>query len=142
MPAEAGPTSRRILYCRCAYAQVVPREVKDAVLESLCAAGARFDAVADLCEMSARRDPALKTLAAGGDLTIAACYPRAVRGLFQAADATLPAEGVDILNMRTAPAEQIVRVLIHGEPMHDDEAVAAGAPEPVAAVSGDGRVGP
>ena len=55
-----------ILYCHCQYAQVVPKEVKAAVLQRLCESGVAFDAVADLCEMAARRDPALKQLAASG----------------------------------------------------------------------------
>jgi len=47
----------RILYCNCTYAQVVPKEVKEAVLKKLCESGVAFEAVADLCEMSARQDP-------------------------------------------------------------------------------------
>lgn len=101
----------RIVYCHCAYAQVVPREVKEHVLQALTASGASFDAVADLCEMSARRDPALATIAQGGPVVIAACYPRAVRWLFSAADAALPAEGVRILNMRTETGEQVAASL-------------------------------
>ena len=58
-----------ILYCHCQYAQVVPKDVKEAVLRRLCESGVAFDAVADLCEMSARRDPALKQLAASGEFT-------------------------------------------------------------------------
>ena len=65
----------RILFCNCTYAQVVPREVKEAVLRRLCDSGIAFDAVADLCEMSARQDAALQRLAAGGSVKIAACYP-------------------------------------------------------------------
>jgi hypothetical protein len=102
----------RIVYCHCAYAQVVPPEVKQEVLRQLAESGTAFDAVADLCEMSARRDPGLKALAAEGGVKIAACYPRAVRGLFIAADAPLPAEGVEILNMRTQTAEQVVAALL------------------------------
>src|SRR5215210_8904044 len=93
--------TRRILYCHCAYAQVVPKAVKEEVLRLLGESGVAFDAVADLCEMSARRDPALKQLAAGGDVKIAACYPRAVKWLFHAAGAPLPEAGVDVVNMRT-----------------------------------------
>ena len=52
-----------ILYCRCAYAQVVADEVKDGVIEGLCASGRSFDAVSDLCEMSARKDPRLTEIA-------------------------------------------------------------------------------
>ncbi|MBU6401737.1 MAG: hypothetical protein KGS61_15580 [Verrucomicrobia bacterium] len=102
----------RILYCHCAYAQVVPKEVKELVLKRLCAAGVAFEAVADLCEMSARRDPALKRLTEGGTLKIAACYPRAVKWLFEAAQAPLPAHGAEILNMRVQPADEVTEALL------------------------------
>ena len=45
-------TSPRIVYCHCAFAQVVPREVKLTVLGKLTASGVPFEAVPDLCEMS------------------------------------------------------------------------------------------
>ncbi len=98
----------RILYCNCSYAQVVPKEVKEEVLRKLSASGAAFDAVADLCDMSARKDPALKKLVESGDVKIVACYPRAVKWLFHAAEAPLPKEGVEILNMREQTAEQVL----------------------------------
>ena len=101
----------RILFCHCSYAQVVPKEVKEDVLKRLCASGAAFDAVADLCDMSARKDPALKKLVASGDVKIVACYPRAVKWLFHAAEAPLPKEGVEILNMRDQTADQIMKAL-------------------------------
>lgn len=107
-------TPPRIVYCHCAYAQVVPREVKDHVLQTLTGAGVPFDAVADLCEMSARRDPALQAIAQGGPVVIAACYPRAVRWLFSAADAALPQEGVRVLNMRTETGDQVASALVGG----------------------------
>ena len=102
--------TRRILYCHCAFAQVVPTETKAAVLEQLSASGVSFDAVPDLCEMSARRDPALAQIAADADATIVACYPRAVRWLFTGAGLTLP-EHVRVLNMRELPAPQITENL-------------------------------
>ena len=99
----------RILYCRCAYAQVVPPAVKQAVLDGLAAADRGFEMVPDLCEMAARRDPHLAELARGaGTLRIAACWPRAVKGLFVLADAPLPEQGVEILNMRTDSAEAVL----------------------------------
>jgi hypothetical protein len=104
------PNPTRILYCHCAYAQVVPAETKAAVLEQLSASGVSFEAVPDLCEMSARRDPGLAHIASAGEATIVACYPRAVRWLFNAAGTTLP-ESVRVLNMRTAEAAQILSVL-------------------------------
>lgn len=104
--------SARVLYCHCAFANVVPRDVKENVLLQLTEADVPFEAVADLCELSARKDPALKELASCGPVKIAACYPRAVKWLFAAADAPLPAEGVEILNMRTEPAEKVVQAIL------------------------------
>ena len=101
----------RILFCNCTYAKVVPPEVKAEVLKKLVESGVAFDAVPDLCDMSARKDPALKRLAEPGAVKIAACYPRAVQWLFHAAGAPLPKEGVEILNMRTQTAEEVNRRL-------------------------------
>jgi hypothetical protein len=100
----------RILYCHCAYAQVVPADTKAAVLEQLSASGVSFEAVPDLCEMSARRDPGLAEIASRGEATIVACYPRAVRWLFNAAGTSLP-DHVRVLNMRVAEAAEILSAL-------------------------------
>ena len=99
----------RVLYCHCAFAQVVPKDVKARVLDTLAASSCSFDAVPDLCEMSARRDPAMAQIAAEG-ATIVACYPRAVKWLFSAAGTPLP-DGARILNMREQTAEDITGVL-------------------------------
>lgn len=104
--------SSRILYCHCAYARVVPAETKLAVLNGLTEAGVDFEAVPDLCEMSARQDPHLQQLAAGAPLRIAACYPRAVRWLFAAAGAELPAQDVVVANMRTAAAADVLHGIL------------------------------
>ena len=115
--AVASPRilSPRILYCRCADAQVVPAEVKNAVLEGLSGSAAGVEMVPDLCEMAARRDPHLAELAkTASGLRIAACWPRAVQGLFHLADAPLPATGVEILNMRTDSAESVLAALLRG----------------------------
>ena len=113
LPSPAGQPPR-ILYCHCKYAKVVPAAVKDEVLARLSAAGVGFDAVADLCEMSARKDPALQRLAGSGT-KIAACFPRAVKWLFHAGDAPLSDEGVEVLNMREQSAAEVVGGLL-GEP--------------------------
>ena len=105
----------RILYCNCTYAQVVPREVKEAVLKRLCESGIAFEAVADLCEMSARRDPAMQRLAGGGAIKVAACYPRAVKWLFAAAQAPLPPDSAEILNMRVQQADEVTASLFSPE---------------------------
>jgi hypothetical protein len=120
LPGQANPhvsyggamsTTRHILYCYCAYARVVPPEVRSEVLAQLAASGVEFEAVPDLCEMSARRDSRLSELAGSGGLKIAACFPRAVKGLFTAVGAPLPADA-EILNMRTETAEQVVRAIL------------------------------
>jgi hypothetical protein len=94
-----------LLYCHCQYARVLPEEVKQAVLRKLCESGEPFEAVADLCELSARRDPALARLAAVGPVKIAACFPRAVKWLFAAAEAPLSQVDTEVVNLRSLSAE-------------------------------------
>ena len=109
--------SQRVLYCHCAYARVVPEAVKQEVLAGLAASNLEFEAVPDLCEMSARRDPRLAELVDSGDaLQIAACYPRAVKWLFSAAGVVLPEDRVQILNMREQPANEIVHTILEARP--------------------------
>ena len=102
----------RVVYCNCTYAKVVPKEVKEEVLRRLVDSGIPFDAVPDLCEMSAKKDPCLQELAAG-PVKIAACYPRAVEWLFAAAKAPLAKDQVEVLNMRTETADAIVKQLLN-----------------------------
>jgi hypothetical protein len=94
---------------------VVPKAVKEEVLQRLLDSGVAFDAVADLCEMSAKRDPMLQKLGDGKQLKIAACYPRAVRWLFAAANAPLP-ENSKVLNMRVESADQVVSQILAETP--------------------------
>jgi hypothetical protein len=103
----------RILYCHCAFARIVPTDVKNAVLTRLAASSVEFEAVPDLCEMSARRDPRLAELASTSPLRIAACFPRAVRGLFEAAGSPL-SPSAEILNMRIDPADKVASELMAG----------------------------
>ncbi|MDX1565465.1 MAG: hypothetical protein R3236_08675 [Phycisphaeraceae bacterium] len=105
--AEMEQEKPRILYCRCAHAQVIEPQVKDEVLTGLCASGCGFETASDLCQMSATKDPALKRLAETPNLQIVACYKRAVRWLFDAAGEPLP-EKTPVHNMRTESAEQIL----------------------------------
>ena len=127
-----------LVYCRCTYARVVPRQVKDGVLEALSASGVDFDAVPDLCEMSARRDPRLAEIAGGEAVTIAACYPRAVRWLFSSAGSPLDKERVTILNMREETAEAVAASML--APDGDAAGAAAGDPDTDATGETDPRV--
>ena len=111
----------KILYCRCAFANVVPDSTKNAVLEKLCESGASFETVSDLCEMSARKDPRLVELVDGDEpVKIAACYPRAVKWLFHNAGVSIDVgengdsdeARVQVLNMREQNAEEIAEKLL------------------------------
>ncbi|MFT4543150.1 MAG: hypothetical protein ACI841_005270 [Planctomycetota bacterium] len=110
---------KRLLYCHCAYAKVVPAKVKAEVLKRLGASGRDFEAVPDLCEMSARKDPALADYAGDESLHIVACYPRALRWLFHAAGHELK-ESIGITNMREQTADEIDQAL----QLSDQQAVA------------------
>jgi len=107
-------TPTKILYCRCAFAQVIPEETKNEVLKQLCDSGVTFESVADLCEMSARRDSRLKGIFDDeSTVRIAACEPRAVKWLFHQADVPFPDdESVEVLNMRDAEPGDIVDKLL------------------------------
>ncbi len=109
-PPPSGAPS--IIYCHCQYAQVVPPDVKAAVLRQLCDSGLPFEAVPDLCELSARRDPSLRRLTSAGPVKIAACFPRAVKWLFAAANAPLPLDCAEVLNMRVQSADEVAAGLI------------------------------
>ncbi|HET6424811.1 MAG TPA: hypothetical protein VFG20_14070, partial [Planctomycetaceae bacterium] len=109
-------TSPRIVYCHCAFAQVLPKDVKQGVLEQLGASAVDVECVPDLCEMSARRDPLLAELVQSPRVRIAACYPRAVRGLFTAAGCSLT-NNVEIVNLRVLNADDATRALLSPEPV-------------------------
>jgi hypothetical protein len=96
---------RPILYCRCAYAKVLPEDVKDSVLERLIDSNLPFESVSDLCEMSARKDPGLVALSQQAGLRIVACYPRAVKWLFSAAGAAIQTESSQTESSQSEPSQ-------------------------------------
>jgi hypothetical protein len=108
-----------LVYCRCAYAQVLLPGVKQGVLDRLCASERSFEGVSDLCEMAAHRDPRLIALVeeaaqSGRSIRIAACHERAVRGLFHQAGATLPPTA-QVVNMRELSAEAAAEAMLAAE---------------------------
>jgi hypothetical protein len=104
--------NQTILYCHCAFARIIPADVKEQVLDQLVDSERPFEAVADLCEMSARKDPRLKELAAKPGLKIAACFPRSVKWLFSSGEAPLPDSDVTVLNMREQSAQKVTETLL------------------------------
>jgi len=123
-----------ILYCHCAYADVIPDDTKRAVQAALATSDGRVEIVADLCERAAARDPLLAEIASADDgpLHVVACYPRAVRGLFAFAGAPLPGSAT-VHNMRTDDAATILaRLGLPARPeaaATDPESFPAKAPE-------------
>ena len=110
--SDACASDTRLLYCHCKYAKVIDPEVKRAVLKGLTDAGVAFEAVADLCEMSARKDPSLARLAAPGQTRIAACFPRAVKWLFHAAGHAIDESQVEVCNMREQSAADVLAAML------------------------------
>jgi NAD-dependent dihydropyrimidine dehydrogenase PreA subunit len=86
---------------------VLPPEVKAAVRGHLAASGQEAELVEDLCGMAARKDPRLAELAQAPALKIAACHPRAVRWLFNAAGTPLAVGRTEFLNLRTQEADAV-----------------------------------
>ncbi|HUS47481.1 MAG TPA: ferredoxin family protein [Phycisphaerae bacterium] len=116
-----------ILFCRCAYADVLPASTRQQVEGFLEGSGLPFAAVDDLCGLAARRDELLARAAEAEDATIVACHPRAVRWLFHWAGFPLAAGKARILNMRTQSAEQIIADLPQREAGRKDHAPSAAA---------------
>ncbi len=73
-----------------------------------------LDVVADLCEMAARGDPRLRGLTEAEGAAVVACYPRAVKWLFAAADAPWTDGHVTVLNLREESPESIVAAVLSG----------------------------
>jgi len=100
-----------VLFCNCAFADVIPSDRRHEVLAGLKAGGISPVEVPDLCRLCAERAPLLAEMARSPGLRIVACHPRAVRWLFHRGGAPLPADGVTILNMRVDPAGAILAAL-------------------------------
>jgi Pyruvate/2-oxoacid:ferredoxin oxidoreductase delta subunit len=102
-----------VVFCQCKYAQVLPEAVKQAALKALTDAGQEFQVVDDLCELSARRDPAMAQITSGGPVKIAACFPRAVKWLFHAAGTPLKEDATEIVNLRAVNALDSMPTLVN-----------------------------
>lgn len=114
--ARISNVKARILYCRCAYARTIPDDVRDRVLQRLRESGVEFEAVADLCELAARRDPALARMLDGPEVRIIACFPRAVKWLLHAAGVSLEGRALTVLNMRAPDAAAIIERALRDKP--------------------------
>ena len=89
-----------IAVCRCAFGGVFPDDRAQVVIRALGEACLAPVVVPDLCGMAARREAALAEWVRRPGLRIVACHPRAVAGLFEAADLALPGRGAEVINLR------------------------------------------
>ncbi len=104
-----------IIYCKCIHRDLVSLESSEYILNDLNQSGLKVIAVDDLCGMVARHDPVLKVWAQSQKLTIIACYERAVRWLFDMADAPLPDDSsVKTLNCRSLKPDKIMDAVKKG----------------------------
>ena len=100
-----------ILYCHCAYKDIIPEETRAAALTAISGLAADCFTVADLCELIAGRDALPQQLAQYDRILILACYPRAIQWLFEQAGTKLDMGRVSIINMRTAAVDEVVDAL-------------------------------
>ncbi|HET6428947.1 MAG TPA: hypothetical protein VFJ30_11080 [Phycisphaerae bacterium] len=99
---------KHVLYCHCAYFDVIPLASRLRVLAALQAGGGSLTTARDLCALAADGDGLLRQLAAEPELIVVACHPRAVKALFASAGATLEEGRVTFLNLRAQSAEEIL----------------------------------
>ena len=115
MAADKTAVQPRVLFCSCAYFDVIPQASKARIVGALQAGGVAVESVADLCGLAAKSDPRLQQWAQAESLAIVACFPRAVRSLFAAAGIPLESENVRLFNMRTQSPEEMLAALLPGD---------------------------
>lgn len=96
-----------IIYCRCSNANIIPPSVKDDVLRFLSDSGVAFEAVSDICAVSAKNPEFLKQLTSHDRVVVVACYPRAVKWLFSNAGCEIKNQNFEVLNMRVESSDKI-----------------------------------
>jgi Pyruvate/2-oxoacid:ferredoxin oxidoreductase delta subunit len=98
-----------VVYCECIHRDFVSPESREALLQGLHRSGLEIVTIDDLCGLAARHNPILTAWAQNPQLTIIACYARAVRWLFAMADTPLRCdESLQILNPRTQSLQEIL----------------------------------
>ena len=97
----------KILYCGCEYCDIIEKEKKQSVYTALADSGMDVVAIPDLCQVAAKERALLKDIAASGELAVVACFPRAVKALFDFAGLGKKVK-LHFFNMRTSSAEEIL----------------------------------
>lgn len=105
---DSNNSKEKLVFCNCSYAKTIPEETKKQVLEGLLSSGVDMSFYADLCEMSAKKDPELANVFSDQPVRIAACYERSLKGLAHAAGQTWHDEAVTVFNMKEDSVADIV----------------------------------
>ncbi|MBF0198350.1 MAG: hypothetical protein HQL32_11595 [Planctomycetes bacterium] len=108
-------SQEKIVYCHCAYANIINEETKRELLAGLAEKGISFEMIPDLCEAAAKKDPSLKKSLANGPVCLFACYDRAVKWLSHMAELPNPGQNLRVLNMRENSADILLAQLEKGE---------------------------
>jgi NAD-dependent dihydropyrimidine dehydrogenase PreA subunit len=116
-----------VVFCGCAYYDVIPKASKEKVLNAIAQAGVEVEVLTDLCGLAVGRDGRFQRWAQAQSVTIVACFPRTVRWLFEVAGTPLDRDKVRILNMRTQSPDEIISDLLDGH--RHKEATTATLPE-------------
>lgn len=95
-----------LLYCDCANTQLIDPELKQKIKSYLGDFQDEPFLTSDLCGMIGNRDEKLTEIVEADNLKIIACYPRAIKWLFNQAGLQLPDE-TEFLNMKEASSEGV-----------------------------------
>lgn len=112
-----------ILFCGCAYSDVIDAETKRKVLGALEASELRFRIVSDLCRAAAFERDFLIKLAEENTLKVVGCFERSIKWLLEWAG--VDSGGIEFFNMKTNSAEDIISSLIGRDVKSRAEAVVA-----------------
>ena len=104
-------SKRKLIYCNCTYAKIIPEDRKKEVLAGLSKLDEDVIMVPDLCEASARKDPIIEELLNDGPACVIACYKRSVKWLAHNAGVTWDEKLIEVHNMREVEAQSILEAV-------------------------------
>jgi len=112
--------TRLSIYCNCSYADIISEDMRSSVLKKITSTSDNsLMVLPDLCQLAARKDPLLQKISDAADgIRIAACYPRAVKWLLEAAGVELNDKQVEYLNMRQATTAETIDFLCNKDKNH------------------------
>ena len=102
---------RKLIYCNCTYAKIIPEDRKREVLEGLAELEEDVIMIPDLCESAAKKDPMLNDLFNNGPACVMACYKRSVKWLTHNAEVPWNEDLISVYNMREDKAEDILKAV-------------------------------